>query len=117
VTVSLHAIETRDFVQQGCSTTPLVQQCQGLRKSRLMVELRKTDHIAAAATAVAVEQILAGIHQEAGLAIGVQRARPHPSAAAEPLHRSPIVCFPPASVTVEQILAGIDIEGRAAFPM
>jgi hypothetical protein len=54
----------------------LVQQCQGLRKPHLMVEFGKADHIAARATAVAVEQVLAGIHQEAGLAIGVQRAQP-----------------------------------------
>ena len=47
----------------------------------------------AAATAVAVEQIRAGIHQEAGLAIGVQRAQPHPSAAAETPHWPPIVRF------------------------
>jgi hypothetical protein len=43
----------------------------------LVIELGKADDIAAAATAVAVEQILAGIHQEAWLVIVVQRAQPH----------------------------------------
>ncbi len=48
-----------------------------------MIEFGKANHIAAAATAVAVEQALAGIHQEAGFVISVQRTQPHPSAAAE----------------------------------
>src|SRR5690348_9754179 len=41
----------------------------------------------------AVEQVLAGIHEEAWLVIVVQRAQPHPSAAAESPNRSPMVCF------------------------
>jgi hypothetical protein len=68
-----------------------VQQRQGLRKPHLMVELGKANHVSAAATAVAVEQIFAGIHQEAWFAISVQRAQPHPSATAERPSRVPIV--------------------------
>jgi hypothetical protein len=56
-----------------------------------VIEFGKANHIATAATAVAVEQILVRIHEEARLMIVVQRAQPHPSAAAEPLNRSPIV--------------------------
>src|SRR3954453_10525853 len=56
-----------------------------------MIEFGKANHIAAAATAVTVEQILVGIDEKAWLMIVVQRAEPHPSAAAEPPNRSPIV--------------------------
>ena len=59
----------------------------------ITIDLGKANHIAAAATAVAVEQVLAGIHQEAGLVIVVQRAQPHPSIAAESPKRPPMVCF------------------------
>jgi hypothetical protein len=46
---------------------------------------------AAAATAIAVEEVLAGIYQEAGFAIGVQRTQPHPSTATEGPDRLPIL--------------------------
>src|SRR6266566_1580056 len=70
-----------------------MQQRQSLRELHLVIEFGKTDHIAAASTAVAVEQVLAGIHQEAWLVIVVQRAQPHPSTAAESPNRLPMVCF------------------------
>ena len=56
-----------------------------------MIDFGKADHIAAAAAAVAVEQALAGIYQEAGFAIGVQGTQPHPSTAAEWPDRLPIL--------------------------
>ena len=56
-----------------------------------MIEFRKANHVTAAATAVAVEEIFVGIHQEAWFVICVQRAQPHPSAAAEWPRRLPIM--------------------------
>src|SRR5437879_2890687 len=55
-----------------------------------MIDLGKPSHIAAAATAVAVEQVLTGIHQEAGFAIGIQ-PQSHPSTATEGPDRLPIL--------------------------
>jgi len=39
-----------------------------------VVELSEADHIAATTAAVAEEEILVGVHQKAGLVVGVQRA-------------------------------------------
>ena len=91
VAVQLHAIETRGFVQQRWQAAPLTQQRQSLRELHLVIEFGKANHVAAAATAVAVEQALAGIHQEAGLVIVMQRTQPHQSAAAESPGRPPIM--------------------------
>jgi hypothetical protein len=52
----------------------LTQQLQGLQELHLVIKLGKANHIAAAATAVAVKQVLAGIHQEAWLMIVMHRA-------------------------------------------
>jgi hypothetical protein len=59
----------------------------------VVIDLGEADHITAAATAVAVEQVLLGIDQKAWLVIVVQRTEPHPSTAAESPGRPPIVCF------------------------
>jgi hypothetical protein len=91
--VQLHAIETPSFVQQRRQATPLLQQRQGLWELHLALDFDGTNHVTAAAAAVAVEQALSGIHQEAWLVIVVQRAQPHPSTATESPNRSPIVCF------------------------
>src|ERR1019366_8198139 len=45
----------------------------------------------AAATAVAVEKVFVGIHQEAWFVISMQRTQPHPSATAERPRRAPIM--------------------------
>ena len=68
-----------------------MQQRHGLRELHLVIEFGKANHVTAAATAVAVEQALAGIHQEARLVIGMQRTQSHPSAAAELPGRLPIM--------------------------
>jgi hypothetical protein len=49
---------------------------QRLRELYLVIEFGKANHVTAATTAVAVEQALAGIHQEAWFVIGVQWAQP-----------------------------------------
>src|ERR1019366_4537217 len=69
----------------------MAQQCQGLREPHLVIKLGKANHIAAAATTVAVEQVFAGIHQEAWFVISMQRAQPHLSATAEGPRRVPIM--------------------------
>jgi hypothetical protein len=69
----------------------LTQQLQGLGELQLMIEFGKANHIAAAATAIAVEKILAGIHQEAWFAIAVQRTQSDPPATAERSRRLPIM--------------------------
>ena len=56
-----------------------------------MIELREANHIPAAATAVAIEEVFVGIHQEAWFVIFVQRAQSHPSAATEWPCRVPIM--------------------------
>ena len=56
-----------------------------------MIEFCEANHIPTAATAVAVEEIFVGIHQETWLVISVQRAQPHPSAGTEGPRRLPIM--------------------------
>src|SRR5260221_265379 len=68
-----------------------MQQRKSLRELHLVIEFGKANHVTAATTAVAVEQALARIHQEAGFVIGVQRTQSHPSTAAELSRRLPIV--------------------------
>ena len=58
-----------------------------------MVEFGEADHVASGSTAVAIEQILGGIHEKAGFVILVKRAQPHPSAAAQLPRRPPIMCL------------------------
>ena len=76
VALQLHAVETGGFVQQRSHTTPLAQQTQSLREPHLVIEFGEANHIAAAATAVAVEEIFVGIHQETRFVIFMQRAEP-----------------------------------------
>src|ERR1700693_1914984 len=83
VALQLHAVETGGFVQQRSHTTPLAQQAQSFGEPHLVIELGEANHIAAAATAIAVEKILTGVHHETRLVILVKRAKPHPSTTAE----------------------------------
>ena len=70
---------------------PLLEQCQRFWKSHLVVEFGEANHITAATTAVAVEKVPAGIHQKAGLMIGMKGTQPHPPAAAQSPGRPPIL--------------------------
>jgi hypothetical protein len=69
----------------------LIQQSDGLWEPHLVVEFGKTNHVTAAATAVAVEQVFVWVQQEAWLAILMQRAQPHPPATAQWPRRATIV--------------------------
>jgi hypothetical protein len=84
-------METCGFVQQWRQATPVVEQRQRLQEPHLVIKFGKANHVTAATTAVAVEQALAGIHQEAWFVIGVQWAQPHQSTAAELSGRPPIM--------------------------
>ena len=56
-----------------------------------MIEFGKANHVAAAAAAIAVEQALAGVHEEARFVIGMERTQSHQSTAAETPGRMPIM--------------------------
>jgi hypothetical protein len=73
VTVQLHAIETSGLVQQWGHTPPLAKQRQSLRELHLVKDLDESNHVTTTAAAVAVEQALTGIDQEARFVIAVQR--------------------------------------------
>ena len=49
----------------------------------MVIEFGEANHVAAAAAAVAVEQILVGVNQKAGLVVGVQRTQPQEAAEAD----------------------------------
>ena len=89
--MQLDSIETCHLLQQRLGTSPLAQQRQGLRELHLVIEFRKANHVPAAATAVAVEEIFVGIHQEARFVILMQWTEPHPSATAKWPCRGPIM--------------------------
>src|ERR1017187_1030151 len=78
-------------MQQRLGAAPLAQQRQGLRELHLVIDLGEANHVTAAATAVAVEKVFVGIHQEAWFVISMQRTQPHPSATAERPRRAPIM--------------------------
>src|SRR5580765_484602 len=79
------------FLQKGFDTAPLAQPRHGLRKLHLVIELRKANHVPAAATAVAVEQVFVCVHQEARFVILMQRAEAHPSSTTEWPYRVPVM--------------------------
>src|ERR1019366_7869740 len=78
-------------MQQGLRTAPLAQPRHGLGELHMVIEFREADHVPAATTAVAVEEILVGIHQETRFVTPMKRTDPHPSAAAEGPRRGPIM--------------------------
>ena len=57
----------------------------------MAIVLDKANHVTATAATIAIEQALAGIHQEAGFVIAVQRAQSHQSTAAQLSGRLPIM--------------------------
>jgi hypothetical protein len=81
--VQLKAIKLDGGVEQRRYTAPLSQHSQSLRKSHLMVKFNEANHIPTTAAAIAVEQALVGIDQEAGLVVGVQRTQSQPAATSQ----------------------------------
>jgi hypothetical protein len=68
-----------------------MQQRYGLRELHLVIQFGEANYVTAAATAIAVEQALVGIHQKAGLVIVMKWTQPHPPAAAQSPDRLPIM--------------------------
>src|ERR1700730_672170 len=58
-----------------------------------MVEFDEANDVAAAAATIAVEQVLAGVNEKAGLMVGVQRTKPQEAAEADGPSLLPIVCL------------------------
>jgi len=56
-----------------------------------MIELGEADYVAPHTATVAIEQILGGVEQEAGLVIPVKWAQSHPPATAQRSGGAPIV--------------------------
>src|ERR1700732_1057422 len=58
-----------------------------------MVEFDEANDVATAMAAIAVEQVLAGVNEKAGLMVGVQRTKPQEAAEADGPGLLPIVCL------------------------
>jgi len=69
VAVQLNPLEIRDCLTQRARSPALSEQRQRLWKRHLVIEVGKTNHVAAAAAPIAVEQALAGAEEEARFAI------------------------------------------------
>jgi hypothetical protein len=93
VAVQLHAIEIGSSLYQRRQASPLVQQRHRRQELHVAIVLDKANHVTATATAVAIEQALRGIHQEAGFVIAVQRAQSYQSTPAQLSGRLPIMCL------------------------
>ena len=89
--MQLYPIEVRDFFQQRSACERSAKKGHRLAESHSVIEFDKANHIAAAATAIAIEQILGGIDQETRLAIVVQRAESQKSSAGHPADRLPML--------------------------
>ena len=80
-----------------------------------MVQFSEANHVTAAATAIAVEQALVGVHQKAGLVIGVQRTQPQPAATARvpALAANPVPVNNPAAESA--VLTRRELRGLMGF--
>ncbi len=58
-----------------------------------MIEFGETNHVAAATTTVAVEQVFVGVHEKAGFVVGVQRTQSQKAAEADRSRPLPIMCL------------------------
>jgi hypothetical protein len=67
--MQLTAIEVRGCGQHRYQTEPLVQQRHCLRELHLVIQFGEANDVTAAAAAVTVKQILAGIHEKTGLVV------------------------------------------------
>lgn len=70
-----------------------MQQRHSLREFHLVIEFGETNHVAAATTAVAIEQVFVGVNEKAGLVVGVQRTQSQKAAEADGFRLLPIVCL------------------------
>src|SRR5215831_11358116 len=75
--MELYLIKARHISQQRPTSAGAPEQGHRLAEAHLVVQLDEADEIAATAAAIAVEQVLDRVHQEAGLVVEVQRAQSH----------------------------------------
>jgi len=71
----MHAVKVCDYLEERCGSTPLSEQPQCLWEPHLVVELGKTDHVAAAPAPIAIEQALTGVEEKTRVVIGMERTQ------------------------------------------
>jgi hypothetical protein len=91
IALPLQPVEILSGPKQRGDTAPLTQQRQGFSERHLVVKLNETNHVAAAAATVTIEQVLVGIYQETGLMIAVQRTHSQPAAITQGARRPPLL--------------------------
>src|SRR5215831_20700739 len=97
MTIELYLIKPRHIWQQRPTSGGAPEQRHGLPEAHIVLQLDEADEIAATAAAIAVEQVLERVHQEAGLVVEVQRAQAH-----QPPARNAARGFPTLSLHVVQ---------------
>src|ERR1035438_8514773 len=80
-------------MQQRRRAAPFPQERYGLGKLHLMIEFGEADDVAAATAAVAVEEILLRVHQQAGFVVRVQRTQSQEAAEADGPGLLPTMCL------------------------
>src|SRR5262249_58771870 len=75
--MELYLIKARHIWQQRPTSGGAPEQRHRFAEAHIVVQLDEADEIAPTAAAIAVEQVLDRVHQEAGLVIEVQRAQSH----------------------------------------
>src|SRR5580658_183641 len=94
VTLQLHLVKRSGSVEQlgfGGEINLVLQVGNALAKGKTLGKLHEADQIATAVTAVAIEQILAGIDIEGRLLIRMQRAESHELIAGADMVSGPVV--------------------------
>jgi hypothetical protein len=91
--MELHLVEARHILQQRSTLAGAAEQRHRFAESHVVVEFDEANNIAAAAAAIAVEQVLDRIHQETGLVLEVQWAQPHEPPAGDAPGGFPILCL------------------------
>jgi hypothetical protein len=87
----MHSVKVRNYLEERCGSAPLSEQPQCLWEPDLVIEFGKTDHVTAAPAPIAIEQVLAGVENETGVVIGMERTQSHESTSAETPGRMPIM--------------------------
>jgi hypothetical protein len=91
--MELDLIEVRRIFEQQSTSAGSAEQRHGFSESHVVVELDEADEIAAASAAIAIKQVLDGVHQKAGLAVGVQGTQSHQPSARDASSGFPTLSF------------------------
>jgi hypothetical protein len=79
----------RGFYEPTCDG----RRTDSLSESQVVILLGKADDVAAAPASIAVEQVLAGVHEKTRATIGMQRAQSHQPPAGDASGGFPILCL------------------------